>query len=1019
MKAVASRSASSREGDRRKAAWPSVAILTIAALLLSARPTAAQRFDGYASASPASRADTEGMSTAHLLARARQALSKKQWVAAEESLNAAVREAPSRSEVHVLLGQLEIKRGRPEAAASHLRRAVNLKPDDAEAHFYLGVALQLRKDWARASQAYERAVSINPRAEPAWLNLSTALRNQGDFPRALRALSKAQALNPRNPATRANLHLLSRLPVANKQRIEPEGIRKLALIAAGHQKAGRYDDAIATYKKLLKIDPTNSSVLLDLGVVYCRQQKWNEARPVLQEARRLSPQRPEPHLNHAMTFLAEKRWAQAESGLREMLARFPKHSLARQAFAYSLLGQNKRDQAVAVYQRAIALFPKELPSYHSLAAIYQQENRLDAATELVRSARKVAPKDPAIRDKLSELLQRQGKWAEVETLYREGIQQEPRNATLRIQFARVLEREKRDESIAQYREAARLAPKEIAPRLSVCRLLNQKGDASAAVTAYEELIRTFPGADAAYTELGTLYERAKKWSAAASLYRRWLARGMLPTNATSKSSPGFEPSSPQPQALAFLVRALELDAKEPEAVKTLVSALQREPRWVEARSRLIGLYEKSKDFAAARRCGEEGLQASPREQRLYDAVWRSTDSGKLESPLRFFRRLMRKYPMEPAVYYAVSTTCEREKVPARAIDELKPLADKDPRNLILWRALAQVYHQNGRSREVIECLRHLTKMELRNPAHSQLLAKQLEIYGDFPASLTEYDRWLAFEPGSLPILHAKATLLEKFGRRLDSAAVYRSILKASPKDQTSFLALGRILEAESSHGDAFKLYQQMVATLPERPEGYAGVLRVAKKSGRIPEAERFWQKLVSGGKLVTADTAGRAILELYLQQEGIDPARRLADSWAALNPALRVRSLETLVGYYQRYDRRADLIQGLNELIRLKPGNLELHMTLAGVYDRDGQPDKALDTYRRVISTDPKQTGARYAVGRLLEQQGKRVEALTEFRELLRLQPDNASAKEAVNRLSAANSTPSAVGSENAVATLK
>jgi len=37
----------------------------------------------------------------------------------------------------------------------------------------------------------------------------------------------------------------------------------------------------------------------------------------------------------------------------------------------------------------------------------------------------------------------------------------------------------------------------------------------------------------------------------------------------------------------------------------------------------------------------------------------------------------------------------------------------------------------------------------------------------------------------------------------------------------------------------------MVVTLPERPEGYAGVLRVSKKSGRLDDAEHFWEKLLS------------------------------------------------------------------------------------------------------------------------------------------------------------------------------
>ena len=88
------------------------------------------------------------------LAKARQAIDRKDWSGAQRELNVAVREAPQNADVHNLLGYTYRKRASPDMAKAyeHYDMALKFDPNHKGTHEYLGEAYLQDKRLPEAEQ---------------------------------------------------------------------------------------------------------------------------------------------------------------------------------------------------------------------------------------------------------------------------------------------------------------------------------------------------------------------------------------------------------------------------------------------------------------------------------------------------------------------------------------------------------------------------------------------------------------------------------------------------------------------------------------------------------------------------------------------------------------------------------------------------------------------------------------------------------------------------------------------------
>jgi FG-GAP-like repeat/Tetratricopeptide repeat/ASPIC and UnbV len=123
----------------------------------------------------------------------------------------------------------------------------------------MGIALLEQFKPKEAAESFRRALQLNPKLTIARINLGIALYNIPDVPGAQREEQNVSTAAPAFP--------------------QPHYI--LGLIAKAQN---RPEDAIASFQRVLKIDPDDVGTKINLGQLYSQQRKYAEAIAVLREA---------------------------------------------------------------------------------------------------------------------------------------------------------------------------------------------------------------------------------------------------------------------------------------------------------------------------------------------------------------------------------------------------------------------------------------------------------------------------------------------------------------------------------------------------------------------------------------------------------------------------------------------------------------------------------------------------------------------------------------------------------------
>ena len=82
------------------------------------------------------------------------------------------------------------------------------------------------------------------------------------------------------------------------------------------QKIGRLKEAQRLYEQALTLEPENTSVLNNLGVIYIQQQDYSKARNILESAIRLKPEYVDPYYNLACLYAYKGQGVQSLKNLR-------------------------------------------------------------------------------------------------------------------------------------------------------------------------------------------------------------------------------------------------------------------------------------------------------------------------------------------------------------------------------------------------------------------------------------------------------------------------------------------------------------------------------------------------------------------------------------------------------------------------------------------------------------------------------------------------------------------------------
>ncbi|MGA3318297.1 MAG: protein kinase [Candidatus Korobacteraceae bacterium] len=245
----------------------------------------------------------------------------------------------------------------PEQAIGYLKTLIALYPDDSHSHVNLGRAYLQMGRVPEALAEYKEAIRIDPRLVLAYGNLgSTYLYQMGDVASAMPVCQKVLELDTGNAWAQDCLgwsyFAKNELPQAQAAfekavAANPQGTLSRYRLAHTHRAQGHYQQAIETLQQIQKVDPSETSVLYDMGVVYegmGDRQKARESftryRHELETQSKKTLHEPGKQLDMAVTYARLGETGRARQLLREAMAKAPQLHLDV-ASVLSLLGEKK------------------------------------------------------------------------------------------------------------------------------------------------------------------------------------------------------------------------------------------------------------------------------------------------------------------------------------------------------------------------------------------------------------------------------------------------------------------------------------------------------------------------------------------------------------------------------------------------------------------------------------------------------------------------------------------------------
>jgi len=196
-------------------------------------------------------------------------------------------------------------------------------------------------------------------------------------------------------------------------------VDRLIADAARHHQSGQLEEAVASYRKLLLINPDYAGVHNNLGTALCELGRLDEADVSYRTALAIAPRDAEVHNNLGTLLFQQGRLDEAGASYRQAIALKRGHAQAHNNLGTALAALGKSDEAIASYRRALALKPDYVEARVHLGTLFWERGKLDEAVSAYQRALELDPRYTDALDRLAAVLMLQGKYVPaLDTLWR-------------------------------------------------------------------------------------------------------------------------------------------------------------------------------------------------------------------------------------------------------------------------------------------------------------------------------------------------------------------------------------------------------------------------------------------------------------------------------------------------------------------------------------------------------------------------------------------------------------------------
>lgn len=264
-----------------------------------------------------------------------------------------------------------------------------------------------------------------------------------------------------------------------------------------------YRSELVLWEDTIAKRPQSSAAQGNLGSVYERLGRLDEARQRYEESLRLNPSSPLVHYNLGLMLVRSGQFEQALAPLREAVRLQPKFETARCMLATALVKRGRLDEAQDEAEAALRLNPASPDAHHVLGLVRLGRGRLQEALSSFETALREQPEFSEAEMNLSLTLIKLGRYGEVEPHLRRALQLAPDPATVHFNLALGMAAAGRFEEAARnYRKTLELKPDHAEAHLNLGILLGQSGALPESLQQLRTAASLLPESPEAHLNLG-------------------------------------------------------------------------------------------------------------------------------------------------------------------------------------------------------------------------------------------------------------------------------------------------------------------------------------------------------------------------------------------------------------------------------------------------------------------------------------------------------------------------------------
>ena len=212
--------------------------------------------------------------------------------------------------------------------------SVARNPNYAAAYYNMGTVYLNKHMLPDAKQSLEKAVALDPHDADALTNLGSVLGQQKDYDGAYRYFEEALRVRPNHVIALQNIVMLDRMnghPDKAQQALraaiaadpaDPEFHFALGMLLAG---ANEFEQAGTELERATQLGPNDPITLNNLGVVYLRLNRIDDALRCFDRCIRMTADYDRPVLNLASIYQQKGQTEKARQVLQEFLSRHPEN----------------------------------------------------------------------------------------------------------------------------------------------------------------------------------------------------------------------------------------------------------------------------------------------------------------------------------------------------------------------------------------------------------------------------------------------------------------------------------------------------------------------------------------------------------------------------------------------------------------------------------------------------------------------------------------------------------------------